>query len=103
MICTISLSIFDLCHQVRVASNSNMLSEIEKESKQLLSRALFNLGVAYKDTKGPNKAIQAYEDALSLNPSLQEAHFNLGYTFQVIEYIHKKQKSADCLQCISVT
>jgi tetratricopeptide (TPR) repeat protein len=64
--------------------DSHLASLLGPDATQLVAKANFNLGVALRDTKGHLAAIDAYYQALKLDPVLQEAHFNLGYTFQAL-------------------
>jgi tetratricopeptide (TPR) repeat protein len=45
----------------------------------------YNLGVAYTQAKMYAEAIGAYEKALELNPSVAEAHYNLGLLYEEVE------------------
>jgi tetratricopeptide (TPR) repeat protein len=64
--------------------DSQLVSFLAPDATLLVAKACFNLGVALRDTKGHLAAIDAYYQALKLDPKLQEAHFNLGYTFQAL-------------------
>jgi len=52
-----------------------------------------NIGNIFFETGNRPKAIQAYKNALSMNPELIDAHFNLGYTYF---YEGRIGEAADC-------
>lgn len=47
-----------------------------------LSKAYFDLGVAYTELKAYAKAIQAFEKSLALNPRYAQAHAHLGLLYK---------------------
>jgi tetratricopeptide (TPR) repeat protein len=46
------------------------------------AEALFKLGLAYQDSRHPDRAAEAYRRALALRPNLAEAEVNLGVVLQ---------------------
>jgi Tfp pilus assembly protein PilF len=44
---------------------------------------LYNfLGISYGHTNRPARAVESYKQALKLDPTLAEAHLNLGFAYQ---------------------
>lgn len=71
----------------RLLHEAGMLQEAERQYRDALelrehALAAFNLGVLLEDVQRPAEAIQAYARALSADPQLAEAHYNLAQLYE---------------------
>lgn len=71
----------------RLLQESGDLEQAERQYRLVLEQsehalAAFNLGVLLEDSRRPAEAIQAYARALSADPQLAEAHYNLAQLYE---------------------
>jgi len=63
------------------------IKELEQSAKKNMHKAkdMHDLGVAYMERKMYDKAIEAFNNALKIDPNYMSAYINLGYVFQYKE------------------
>jgi tetratricopeptide (TPR) repeat protein len=71
----------------RLLHENGLYDEAEALYRQVLQRrehalAAYNLGVLLEDMERPSEAIQAYARALTADPQLAEAHYNLAQLYE---------------------
>jgi len=68
----------------------------EDLSKEMKAKAYHNLGNSYMQQKEWGKSVDAYKDALKINPSDQDTKYNLAYAKKhLIQQKQQQQKNKD--------
>src|SRR5438034_984837 len=88
--------------RIRHALKQGMIEEAERHYRLALrespdhTTAAFNLGIALEDLNHPGDAIEAYRRALSTDPRLADAHYNVARLYE------KVGKKAAALRHLSI-